>query len=70
MMNSLTAWAGQTILWARLGWPIAVWVWRVFKDGVVTREEVIQAIRDGWPTDNNGVATDITVPLMTQLRTK
>jgi len=40
----MQSWLLQVLIWVKLGWPIAVEIYEVLKDGKVTREEVIDAI--------------------------
>ena len=69
-MKTLITWSAKALLWVRLGWPVAVWFWSVFEDGVFSEDEAVEAIHKGWPKDTNGKSIPIEIPLMRNLRTK
>ena len=64
------AWLGQVLLWVRLGWPFAVSVWNILRDGQLTHEEALAAVDLAWPRDENYEPVIIAIPLMKKLRTE
>ena len=64
------AWLGQVLLWVRLGWPFAVSVWNILRDGQLTYEEALAAVDLAWPRDENYEPVIIAIPFMKKLRTE
>ena len=64
------AWLGQVLLWVRLGWPFAVSVWNILRDGQLTHEEALAAVDLAWPRDENYEPVIIAIPFMKKLRTE
>ena len=66
----IVAWLGQVILWIRLGWPFAVGVWSILRDGKFTVVEATVAVESMWPKDAAGDPKVIELPFMTKLTTE
>ena len=64
------AWLGQVLLWVRVGWPVAVSVWDILRDGQLTYEEAIAAVDLAWPRDENFEPVVIDLQFMKNLRTE